>query len=118
MKTSRKVALAPFQKEISTAVKKKCVLFIVLCALLFPLLGQADNMKSIRQLREQIQQKRWTQSYQTKWREVTVDVAPYVPQAEFFPVLKLMPDYSIPDVSSLTGEWTSRIPHGIAFNIS
>ncbi len=93
------------------------LILILLICLLLPSAGQADSMISLKQLNES-PPGRWTQTYHTTWRDVSVDVLPYVPMTESFPILKMIPDFTVPDVSSLTGEWTSRIPHGIAFNIS
>ena len=98
-------------------MKKLCMLAFLLCALLLPFAGHADNMISLRQLNERLPT-RWKQSYQTKWRKISVDTMPYVPQAETFPILKMVPDFTVPDVSGLSKRWTSGIREGAGFYIS
>ncbi len=60
---------------------------------------------------------RWTQTYVTKWRTVTVDALPAVPKAESMPILKVVPDLRKPDVSALPG-WTSDLNSRGTFSAS
>lgn len=98
-------------------MKKPCMLILMLCAALLPSAGQADSMISIKQLNES-PPGRWTQTYHTTWRDVSVDVLPYVPMTESFPILKMIPDFTVPDVSGLGREWTSGMHESLLFNIS
>ncbi len=52
---------------------------------------------------------RWTQVYETKWRTVSIDVQPVLPQADKIPVLKVVPDFWLPDVSALGAGWKSEV---------
>ncbi|MEG0493845.1 MAG: hypothetical protein RR696_11635 [Clostridia bacterium] len=49
---------------------------------------------------------RWTQSYETKWRTVHIDVQPTIPKVEKLPVLTVSPLYWEPDLSALDPTWT------------
>ena len=51
---------------------------------------------------------RWTQSYETKWRTVEIDVQPYVPDAKEMPVLYVIPAPEKPDITPLGANWESQ----------
>ncbi|MEG0863964.1 MAG: hypothetical protein RSI33_04520 [Clostridia bacterium] len=73
---------------------------LIMIALL-PLNSLAQqNYYSIQELQEQASEC-WTQTYQTKWRDITVDVQPVLPDAAQFPVLEVMIDFWQPDTTEL-----------------
>lgn len=88
----------------------------ILFFMMLPHPSQAANMLSIRQLKEQLPE-RWTQSYQTKWREVSVDVVPFAPEADTLPILKVVPDLSAPDSTKLGPTWAGEIRDRGTFNV-
>lgn len=87
-------------------MKKLCALMLVL--LIAPHIAQASPVLSIRQLKQQLPG-HWIQTYQAKGREIHVDVTPFAPDVDLVPVLKLMIDINVPDVSILGDAWRSTI---------
>jgi hypothetical protein len=73
-----------------------------------PLAGKAQGYLTVKQMREQ-PPARWEQVYETKWRTVSIDVQPMLPQADKIPVLKVVPDFWQPDVSALGTGWKSEV---------
>lgn len=71
-------------------MKKLVALLFSLTSLLLPLSGYAQEYYTVREVHEQVQA-RWTQTYQTKWRDITVDVQPIAPDTPGLPVLQVMP---------------------------
>ncbi|MBP3636627.1 MAG: hypothetical protein J6K13_03620 [Clostridia bacterium] len=65
--------------------KLMCVLMAMLMMLSA---ASAEEWCSIADIREQTPA-RWTQTYETKWRTITIDAAIEVPQVEAFPILKV-----------------------------
>lgn len=59
---------------------------------------------SVTQLKEQLPA-RWTQTYETKWRTVEIDVQPTVPEVDEVPILKITPDFDHPDPSLFGEGW-------------
>ena len=79
-------------------ILKRAVLPGMILAVLLPAAGLAEYI-DIRALRSQ-NQSRWTQTYQTKWRDVDIDAAVIVPQADALPVLLLTNGAEAPLVSA------------------
>lgn len=52
---------------------------------------------------------RWTQTYETKWRTVEIDVLPAVPDVAEMPVLKVAIDFWLADTSLLDGDFHSEL---------
>ncbi len=57
---------------------------------------------------------RWQQTYETKWRDVSVDITPTAPEVETMPVLLVRPAFWQPDVDD-DAAWTvsERIAHSM-----
>lgn len=62
-----------------------CILLVVLT---LSSVAIAEERCSMTDIREQTPA-RWTQTYETKWRTVTIDAAIEVPQVDVFPILKV-----------------------------
>ena len=95
-------------------MKKFCAL--VLLILIAPHIAQANTMLSIHELKQQLPE-RWVQSYQAKGRETNVDVSPFAPDVNSIPILKVMIDTRVPDVSMLGEAWKSSVYDGSVFFI-
>ena len=95
-------------------MRKICVITLLACLALLPLAGSAQGYLTITQMYEQVPQ-RWTQDYETKWRTVSIDVQPVVPQADKLPILKVIPDFWLPDVSALGAGWSSEVSERSTF---
>lgn len=85
-------------------MKEVIALALALALLLVPLIGLSEGYVSIEVIGKQSLE-RWTQSYETNWRTIEVDVQPRLPDVEKIPILKVSPDLSIPNVSILGDEW-------------
>lgn len=82
---------------------KKTAFLLVLLLMTTCMPGLAEKpMYAIADYPEPV---RWQQTYQTKWREVTVDVTPTVPNAQAMPVLMVRPAFWQPEASG-NPEWT------------
>ncbi len=92
-------------------MRRICVITLLVCLVLLPLAGKAQTyMKAqayytIGELRESIPE-RWTQTYETKWRKVSIDVQPTLPQVDKLPILKVIPDFRPLDISGLGEGWS------------
>ncbi len=89
-------------------MRKICVITLLACLALLPLTGSAQAYLTVIKMREH-PPARWTQVYETKWRTVGIDVQPMLPQADKIPVLKVIPDFWLPDVSALGAGWKSEL---------
>lgn len=90
-------------------MKKLVVLLFSLISLLLPLSGYAQEYYSVQVIREQAQA-RWTQIYHTKWRDVTVDAQPFVPDVAAVPVLKVAPSFEKPTTTEEETGWDIEAP--------
>lgn len=63
-------------------------IIMILAMLSFISAARAEEMYSVIDIRAQTPA-RWTQTYETKWRTVTIDTAIEVPQVDAFPILKV-----------------------------
>lgn len=83
---------------------KRFILVILLITALSPpnALAQQNQhpYSTIQEVREQTA-KRWTETYETKWREVTIDVQPTVPDVDTMPILQVVIDFWQPDTAEL-----------------
>lgn len=89
---------------------KRFIMLILLLTALFPLnaLAQQNQYSTVQEIREQVVE-RWTQSYETKWRTIEIDVQPTAPSVNAVPILKVSADYWLPDITPLGQGWTSAI---------
>ena len=95
-------------------MRKICLVTLLACLALLPLTGSAQAYLTVKQMLEQ-PPARWTQVYETKWRTVSIDVQPMLPQADKIPVLKVVPDFWQPDVSALGAGWKSEVRDNSTF---
>jgi hypothetical protein len=89
-------------------MRKICLVTLLACLALLPLTGSAQAYLTVIKMLEQ-PPVRWTQVYETKWRTVGIDVQPMLPQADKIPILKVIPDFWLPDVSALGTGWKSEL---------
>ncbi|MEG0864112.1 MAG: hypothetical protein RSI32_06490 [Clostridia bacterium] len=88
---------------------KKSISIVLVVAVCVSMMNGAlakQGYHSIQEVREQVP-KRWTQSYETKWRTIDIDVRPTVPDAEAMPVLKVEASYWQPEANGLDERWKS-----------
>lgn len=85
-------------------MKKIWMISLVLCLLLQPMVGNAQTYCTIGELQESVPE-RWTQTYETKWRTVDIDVQPTVPSVGAIPVFQIKPTNVELDISSLGEGW-------------
>ena len=90
-------------------MKKLVTLFLTLTSLLLPLSGYAQEYYTVQEIHEQVEA-RWTQTYQTKWREIPVDVQPFVPEVAAMPVLKVVPSFEKPTTTEEETGWKIEVP--------
>lgn len=90
-------------------MKKLVTLFLTLTSIILPLSGYAQEYYTVQDIREQAQA-RWTQTYQTKWRDIPVDVQPFVPDAVAMPVLKVAPSFEKPTATEEETGWDIEVP--------
>ena len=82
-----------------------CVLLILM--MLLPMAASAEQKYyTIGELKDQVTE-RWTNTYETKWRTITVDVQPTVPDVEKMPVIKVKPVIWLPEPNGEV-EWTAE----------
>lgn len=89
-------------------MRKICAITLFACFALLPVIGGAQAYITIAEMHEQ-PPAHWTQDYETKWRTVSIDVQPFVPQADNLPILKVVPDFRQPDVFALGEGWRSKV---------
>ena len=86
----------------------------LLLALLLPLGAAAEEYCTIAQLRSQAPA-RWTQTYATPWRDISVDAPMLLPQVDALPVITVA--YDLNDAVSASGRWEVRRSPGGALSI-
>lgn len=86
-------------------MRKILAMALLILLMLHPLAGKAQTYISITEMNEHPPE-RWTQTYETKWRTVNIDVQPTVPQAEKLPILRVVPDFRPLDISGLGEGWS------------
>ena len=96
-------------------MKKMRTVTLITCLLLFSSVGKAETYLTMAEMCEQAPA-RWTQTYETTWRTVNIDVQPLVPQVKKVPILKVVPEFGQPDVSVLGAGWTSKARRMGVFN--
>lgn len=75
--------------------------------MLLPMAASAEQKYyTIGELKDQVTD-RWTNAYETKWRTVTVDVQPTVPDVDKIPVMLLEVAYWVPE-SDQTVTWKAK----------
>lgn len=84
----------------------KRLLCMLLLLLTLSACAQAAGLSSVAEIRTHTPA-RWTKTYETRWRTVSVDVAVQVPQAEAFPILKVRKMPAV-DAALLPAEATVR----------
>lgn len=89
-------------------MRKICVITLLVCLTLLPLAGSAQTYISIAEMNEHPLE-RWIQAYETQWRTIEINVLPKIPQVNKFPVLKVMRDLRIPDISGLGDGWSGSV---------
>ena len=87
-------------------MKKICAIAMLVC-LALPLVASAQEYISMTEIAAN-PPTRWTQTYETKWRTVEIDVLPSVPDVEEMPVLYVIPAPEKPDVTPLGANWESQ----------
>ena len=90
----------------------KKVVFLVSVLVLAQLLPLDSFAKqqyyTIQEVREQVP-RRWTQTYETKWRTIDIDVCPTVPDVDTMPVLQVKAAYWQPEENGLDERWISLL---------
>ncbi|HQP26761.1 MAG TPA: hypothetical protein PLL58_02945 [Candidatus Syntrophosphaera sp.] len=102
-----------FQQHISLFTV--CVVVLIGMSLLQTSL--AEEMQSIQQLKQHTQE-RWVQTYRAHGREISVDVLPFVPEVDEFPIIKAIFDLSVPNTTKLEKGWHSYVREDGHFSIS
>lgn len=86
---------------------KRIICFFLMFMMLLPMAASAEQKYyTIGELKDQVTD-RWTNTYETKWRTITVDVQPIVPDVEKMPVLKVEPVIWLPEANGEV-EWTAE----------
>ena len=86
----------------------------LLLTLLLPLGAAAEEYCTVTQLRSQAPA-RWTQTYATPWREISVDAPVLLPQVDALPVITVA--YDLGEAVSASGRWEVRRSPGGALSI-
>lgn len=98
-------------------MKKTCAIALSGCLMLLPLIGNAQGHLSVADVNAN-PPARWTQTYETKWRTVEIDVQPAVPEVDKMPMLKIAPEYWQPDASLLDGDYESTLYEFGSFGVN
>lgn len=86
---------------------RKIIFALLAVLILIPFSASAEKQYyQIQELHDQLI-KRWTNTYETKWRTVTINVQPAVPDVEKMPVIKVKPVIWLPEPNGEV-EWTAE----------
>ena len=85
----------------------KKLMYVLIAMLLMLSAASAEDWFSVADLPVP---DRWTATYDTSWRTITVDVQPTVPDVEEIPILQVCPAYWIPQPDGETA-WSSKDIH-------
>lgn len=83
-----------------------CLVMLATCT------GRAEEALNIRQLREQAP-KRWTQTYETQWRDIAIDAEVTVPEVDVMPVVLMGGGATAPVLTAEEAGWDEIDYYGL-----